>query len=516
MKITDQKKFKLWVEAEKTLTLGGSPEHLRTSGLLAAQSQAWPSALLRLEEAVRNGVYDLQTLDTLGEAAYQTQTHQALLPFQNLYREPLIAIHLARALMMLGQISAAREFLKLAPDSMLKAAITAVLGVEKNIESSIAAMLLPLSQTKTEMTNLNFVEYWQALAPIAEAAGRKDLVQLAERRLKALAYAKPVIHYNQSLRLLAEGEFRAGWKLYDWRLMPGSPCPAPTAFMDFPMWEGEFLSEQKLLVIMENGFGDQIFALRYLQALTGEGAKIEAAVGPELLALVQSSFPSMQVHDLVKAQEASYWQNKPRPDFWTYCLSIPSRTDLWNPLQTADYLKAPENLLAHYKSELNFKNPKKLPIHGMVWHGDIRTAPMRTRAYSIQEFLRESEILKAPCLVICLQKDATQEELSILQTEIEKSGGQLSCQLINAAPTLQDFAHTSAWISCLDQMWSCDTAAAHLAGALGVPTTVLIRNKAIWHWRCDKITQQSVWYDSCHIKYALTPAISYMFEIRPE
>jgi hypothetical protein len=514
MKISDPQKFKLWLEAEKALTgrfhPETSPESMRTAGLLAAQSHSWPSALLRLEDAVRNGIHDLQTLDALGEAAYQTQTPQALLPFQNLYRDPMIAIHLARALMMLGQIPAARELLKLAPDSLFKAAVAAVLGVEKDIETSIAAMLRPLSNM--DMRTVNSIEYWQALAPVAEAAGRKDLVQLAERRLKALAYTKPVIHYNQSLRLLAEGEFRAGWKLHDWRLVPGSPCPAETAFMDFSMWEGEFLTKQRLLVVMENGFGDQIFGLRYLQALADEGADIDVAVGAELSALVQASFPAMKVHDMNKAREPNYWQNKPRPDFWTYCLSIPSRTDLWEPLQTAGYLKAPENLVAQYKLNLKMRNPHKLPVYGLVWHGDIRTAPMRTRAYTLHEFLQESEILKTPCLIVCLQKDATAEELSELQVQIDNAG----CQLVNAVTTLTDFAHTSAWISCVDHMWSCDTATAHLAGALGLRTTVMIRNKAIWHWRCDTKTQKSVWYDSCRIKYALTPPISYMFEIRAE
>jgi ADP-heptose:LPS heptosyltransferase len=315
---------------------------------------------------------------------------------------------------------------------------------------------------------------------------------------------------------LNEGEFRAGWKVHDWRLVPGSPYEAPTAFADLSMWEGEFLSEQRLLVIITDGFGDQIFSLRYLQALAEEGAKIEIAVGPELSALVRSSFPSMTVHDLENARQITYWQNKPPPDFWTYALSIPSRTDLWEPLQTAGYLMAPKNLVQQYQltidSKLQLQNLHKLPVYGVTWHGKIQTAAYRTRAYTVQQFLRESGILKAPCLIVCLQNDATPEELAELQAETAKAG----CQLLNAAPTLQDFAHTAAWISCVDQMWSCDTAVAHLAGALGVRTTVMIRNKAIWHWRCDATTQQSVWYDSCHIKYALSPAISYMFEIRTE
>jgi hypothetical protein len=514
MKPKDPQKLKLWLEAEKALTVPQRPEVLpeilRTSGLVSIERQAWPATLLRLEEAVQYGVRDLQTLDALGEAAYQTKTYQALIPFEELYRDPLVAIHMARAYMMLGMVVKAREFLRFSQDTLLKAAVEAVLGVENDIETAAKAILAPTSRPDIE--NLNLIEYWQALAPIAEAIGRQDLVQLAELKSKALAYAKPVIHYNQALRLLAAGEFRAGWKLHDWRLAPGSPCTAPTSFADFSMWEGEALENKRILVILENGFGDQIFGLRYVKALAEEHpSHIDVAVGPELSTLVKTSFPEVTVHNLSAAQDVGYWQDKARPDYWTYCLSVPSRSDFWRPLYTEGFLKTPQDLMKEYTQQIRTQNPRKLPVHGLVWHGDIRTVPMRTRAYSVSEFLQESQILNEPRMIVCLQKDATEEEIKTLESAVKKSGG----LFINAASTLNDFSHTAAWISSLDKMWSCDTATAHLGGALGKPTTVLIRNKAIWHWLQNPQTKAAVWYNSCQVQYALTPKFSFMFEIRP-
>ena len=136
---------------------------------------------------------------------------------------------------------------------------------------------------------------------------------------------------------------------------------------------------------------------------------------------------------------------------------------------------------------------------------------MRTRAYTVQEFLIESQILNNPCIVVCLQKDVTTEELAELRLAVEASGS----HLIDASVSLHNFAHTAAWMLCLDHMWSCDTATAHLAGALAVRTTVMIRNKSIWHWLCDT-NYKSVWYDFIKVKYALAPAHSYMFDIRSE
>lgn len=508
--------IKVWTAAEKNLTLNPSPtdrpEFLRTAGLMAANRNSWPSTLLRLEEAVRHGVRDLQTLDTLGEAAYQAQSLQSLLPYQNLYNDPMIASHMARAFMLLGDITAAREFLNLAQDSLLKVALTALLGFEKNIESAMAAMLAPLSHP--EIKNLNFIEFWQALAPVADVAGRKDIVALAETRQKALAYARPVTHYNQAMRLLADGEFQAAWKVHDWRLVPGSPCVLPTQFADISMWEGEGLAGKKILVSLENGFGDQIFSLRYLQPLINEGAHVEVAVGPEVRPLVESSFSFLKIHDLKSAEDIKYWGNQARPDFWIPCLSIPSRAYLDTPIGTSGYLKAPAELTQAYKVQIKqFQNAEQnFPVYGIVWHGDIRTAPMRTRAYSLTEFLQESGILNQPCVIVCLQKDATPEEL----TELETKASAQNCKVITAQTTLENFAHTAAWIQNLTKLFSCDTATAHLGGALGKPTTVLIRNKAIWHWRCDQTTMQSVWYQSCRVQYALAPKFSYMFDIRAE
>lgn len=512
MKLKEPEKLKLWVEAERALTVPLSPEFmpevLRTSGLISIQGQSWASALLRLEEAIHLGINDLQTLDAFGEAAYQTNTPQALLPYQNLYRDPLVAVHMARAFMKLGNREAAREYLRLANETLLKAGIEAVLGVAKDIESAAEAMFAPT--LRPDIADLNLIEYWQALAPIAEVMKRQDLVDLAEVRFKSLAYGNPVGHYNQALRLLADGEFRAGWKLHEWRLVPGSQCAAVTAFADIPMWEGEGLSGSHLLVVMENGFGDQIFAMRYLRALSSERLEhLSIAAAPEMLQLLKDNFPEASVYLISEAQAPAFWQGRKRPEAWVYSLSIPARAGHWSPIFSNGYLTAEHLQQTKYRELLEAKNPRNLPVHGLVWHGDVRTAPMRTRAYSLEEFLQASSILDSPKALVCLQKDVTPEELRTLQSKAQQAG----CIVIDASSALTDFSVTAAWISVLERMWTCDTATAHLAGALAVPTTVLIRNKSIWYWRNEPGSEQCVWYRSCRIEEALAPKVSFMFDL---
>lgn len=61
-------------------------------------------------------------------------------------------------------------------------------------------------------------------------------------------------------------------------------------------------------------------------------------------------------------------------------------------------------------------------------------------------------------------------------------------------PTLFDFAESAAVLKQLDLLVTIDTAIAHLAGALGVPTFLLLRYTSDWRW-FDK-GSTSPWYPS--------------------
>ncbi len=61
-------------------------------------------------------------------------------------------------------------------------------------------------------------------------------------------------------------------------------------------------------------------------------------------------------------------------------------------------------------------------------------------------------------------------------------GGDAAGSFTDLAPELSDFAQTAAAMAALDLVISVDTAAAHLAGALGRPGWVLLSRAADWRW----------------------------------
>jgi ADP-heptose:LPS heptosyltransferase len=65
------------------------------------------------------------------------------------------------------------------------------------------------------------------------------------------------------------------------------------------------------------------------------------------------------------------------------------------------------------------------------------------------------------------------------------------------SPSLGDFADTAAAMSQLDLVLTVDTAAAHLAGAIGRPTWVMLPFAPDWRWLMER--RDSPWYRSVRL-----------------
>jgi ADP-heptose:LPS heptosyltransferase len=69
--------------------------------------------------------------------------------------------------------------------------------------------------------------------------------------------------------------------------------------------------------------------------------------------------------------------------------------------------------------------------------------------------------------------------------------------LPDLAADLADFGETAAVIANLDLVVSVDSAVAHLAGAMGVPTWTLIYEPADWRWMTRR--EDSPWYPTMRL-----------------
>jgi ADP-heptose:LPS heptosyltransferase len=69
--------------------------------------------------------------------------------------------------------------------------------------------------------------------------------------------------------------------------------------------------------------------------------------------------------------------------------------------------------------------------------------------------------------------------------------------IVDLTDGLRDFADSAALTECLDLVVSVDTSVAHLSGALGKPTCILLPSNPDWRWLLDR--SDSPWYPTLRL-----------------
>jgi hypothetical protein len=142
------------------------------------------------------------------------------------------------------------------------------------------------------------------------------------------------------------------------------------------------------------------------------------------------------------------------------------RIDAWN--GRLDALPGPHN---------------KLRV-GLVWSGSRTHRNDHNRSTSLKMM---SRILDVDATFVSLQKDVRDND----KPELAASN------IIDWTNNLSDFADTAALVKCLDLVISVDTSVAHLAGALGCPTWILLPWTPDYRWLLDR--DDNPWYPSVRL-----------------
>ena len=121
-----------------------------------------------------------------------------------------------------------------------------------------------------------------------------------------------------------------------------------------------------------------------------------------------------------------------------------------------------------------------------MWSGNPAHKNDRQRSIPLADFARITRDL--PGRFFSLQKDTRPSDAALLQT--------LPC-VADLAPRLHDFTDTAAAIGALDLVITVDTSVAHLAGALGARTWVLLPFAPDWRWMLER--PDSPWYPTLRL-----------------
>jgi len=282
--------------------------------------------------------------------------------------------------------------------------------------------------------------------------------------------------WNLALLQMLTGNFEAGWAGREsrWRKSDAPPYPK----FSQPMWLGKEPIEGKtILVHVDEGAGDTIQFVRYVPMLAERGARVILVVERHLHSLM-SGLPGIE--------QCLSFPKDPLPAFDMHCPigSLPRvfGTRLDTIPSAATYLPSPaEPRVQFWEARLG---PHDRPRVGMVWSGNPSHRNDVNRSMSLRLM---SRLLDVDATFVSLQKDPKSEDKAVLaQTEI-----------IDLTAELTDFNETAALISCLDLVITVDTSVAHLAGALGRPTWILLPYTPDYRWLLGR--DDSPWYPTVRL-----------------
>jgi ADP-heptose:LPS heptosyltransferase len=135
--------------------------------------------------------------------------------------------------------------------------------------------------------------------------------------------------------------------------------------------------------------------------------------------------------------------------------------------------------------------PRARPRIGLAWSGSALHKHDHNRSVGFAELI---DALPVGFHYVSLQKELR---------HADRRGLAAHPEVFDAEPRLQDFSDTAALCDCLDLVLSVDTSVAHLAGALGRPTWILLPWYPDWRWQLDR--DDSPWYPSVRLYRQTTP-----------
>lgn len=290
------------------------------------------------------------------------------------------------------------------------------------------------------------------------------------RRAIALAPDKAEYRWSHALQLLQCGQWRQGWREYEWRWQ----LPEHPPFTGLPAWEGQDITTATVLVLAEQGHGDTLHFLRYVPLLAARCRHVVLRVQPPLRVLAAASLP----HCTVIANNDPI----PRADLLVPLMSLPHRLGLDGDDPPAPYLRVPAERLAPWAERLTAL-PGRLKI-GLAWRGSPTHKRDHLRSVPLDKLAALAQGMDGVTFV-ALHPDATAAEAATFPA------GRLDVSL---AAHLHDFADTAALLSHLPLVISVDSSPVHLAGALGRPCRVLV--PAVPDWRWGTHGTECRWYGS--------------------
>jgi tetratricopeptide (TPR) repeat protein len=321
------------------------------------------------------------------------------------------------------------------------------------------------------------------------ALGRIDETRLALERTVALDPNGDAPRYMLSMHQLRRRDFANGWRNYErrWKVswfLTDSNAMVPAAIaprLSLDNQPDDF-NGKSVLVIAEQGVGDQVMFSSTLLDLIARAAKVTFVSLAKSMALFKASFPSVDfIPPLPSLRIGAF-------DRVVALGSLPRAfRNRLEDFPGAPYLRPRDEEIEAWKARLG---PKTTRLRvGLSWQGGTDKTSGQKRSIELEQLRPLLE--REDCEFVSLQYGDVEAEVAAFNATLARP--------IRIFPKdeIEDFEPLAALVLGLDVVVSVQTAIIHLSGACGAPCLVMIPHVAEWRYGAEGETMP--WYNSVRL-----------------
>lgn len=341
-------------------------------------------------------------------------------------------------------------------------------------------------------------ESWFAIAASLDPGYLEPVLNLAASLEKRGAWRETVVElqralqiaptnvrtlWNLSLGRLRLGDLESGWSLYDHGLgvadYRGPARPFPGRPYD--------KAARRVLLWGEQGVGDQVMYASMLADLAARGVTGVVETDPRLAALFARSFPGFSFVPATNppdpATAAGFDCALPMASLGRHL-----RPDLASFPRHAGYLQADRARVAALRARYAGDGTDARRVVGISWMSGARR---HADAKSI-DLMRLAPLLRLPDVTFVSLQYGNDGE------QVAAAARALGVDIIDdpQVDQLRDLDGLAAQVAAMDHVVTISNTTAHLAGALGRPTTLLLPHARGLHWYWFTERPDSPWYPS--------------------
>ena len=326
----------------------------------------------------------------------------------------------------------------------------------------------------------DFILAFMNIGNVFKAQGKPEEAIEAYKKAIAINPDFAEAYYNISFVLLSAKKFSQGFKFREWRWKTKTMA---TSFLQSakPFWNGE--KRQRILVWAEQGIGDEIMFSSIIPELCQSSSTILVQCDERLIPLFRRSFSDNIVY-FPRGCEVS----EDKYDYHIPMGSLPLmfRKSLERFGKTAPgFLKYDKEKAQSIRASISEGLLQNLV--GISWRTESPIKGSKKRNIKLADLAKALDAENTQ--LVCLQYGNVSDEIKMVKRDLG-----INIIQVNDIDKKNDIDGLASLIAACDQVVTIDNSTAHLAGALGIKTKLILPSSCDWRWGLEE--KHSYWYKS--------------------